>query len=702
MYLEIKGKRALFSRHEFKVERISYEVPTPSAFIGILKSIYWKPEMDYVIEEIHVINKPEFELIMKNGQGTVPDECALEKSFRKSKSPLYNKVSDSSPISENILLDVHYIIRFHIVTTGKDDSIVEKHIGIFLRRAEKGQYYRQPCLGMSEFPCEFNMIRKEDIPKSKLIGKYELGIMLHHIDYSGVFPKAVFYKPVIRDGLIDTNESSSSKGGWLFEELCNFYDNNRSEYNMPMIGYSKEKVTYEAIIGRNCEMVSLKPISVNKKNKAVPVLLNVPEAVKGRTSGIKACFSYDNAKYVFGLDKKNGQEKHSAFIKKIKDVIKKPIQETDILINFLESFSFEKYTEIFNEYKGENGTISVEGNIVFRIEDEEKYIHELPEVQEQWIKYYKDQLPDKFGICGVTGKVEKLTTMHPLIKGVTGSSAFTKLVSVNASKTAFNSYGWKGIENSNFGIEATHKYSSSLNWLLSQPTHRVSVGNSTFVFWTDKNGQYELVWIKFMISGFSGEKPKFSQEIDKEEKLYILELKANSSRLIVGGFKKFKLGDRDFINYCLKASGALKNGNIKRDWDYIFQDRMGDSMNKNRIGYKLGELFAILEKAQRDAVKSTRDTKTIVDMYIEKASSCPSLVFPKLLRNSIHHTNKVDYGIRKKITEKLSELESFDAPFPRKLDEEEKCFFHMGYYKMNDMLYKEVSEKVKKKENENE
>ena len=126
-----------------------------------------------------------------------------------------------------------------------------------------------------------------------------------------------------------------------------------------------------------------------------------------------------------------------------------------------------------------------------------------------------------------------------------------------------------------------------------------------------------------------------------------------------------------------------------------------NSLNKNCIGYKLGELFAILEKAQRDAVKSTRENVTIVEKYIEKALLMPSTIFPRLLEKSIHHTNKVDYGVRNMIAQKMDELEAFDNPFPSRLSNEEKCIFFMGYYQKRDSLkYKKENENHEKKENE--
>ena len=159
--------------------------------------------------------------------------------------------------------------------------------------------------------------------------------------------------------------------------------------------------------------------------------------------------------------------------------------------------------------------------------------------------------------------------------------------------------------------------------------------------------------------------------------------------------------DRNLINYCLKFSGATEGNGIKKDWDYI-SDKIGDDvMEQKGPGYKLGELFAILEKAQRDAVKSTRENKTIADKYAKKACQNPAAIFPRLLADSIHHTSKADYGLSKKIAGKTQELACYETPFPTKLTDEEKCKFFMGYYCEKNLQYEEMkknSEKRKSKE----
>jgi CRISPR-associated protein Cas5d len=64
--VEIQGDYACFSRPELKVERVSYEVITPSAARGILEAVFWKPEIKYVIDQIAVCAPIKMENIRRN------------------------------------------------------------------------------------------------------------------------------------------------------------------------------------------------------------------------------------------------------------------------------------------------------------------------------------------------------------------------------------------------------------------------------------------------------------------------------------------------------------------------------------------------------------------------------------------------------------------------------------------------------------
>lgn len=692
MLLEIKGKRALFSRPELKVERHSYDVPTPSAIMGILKAVYWKPEMDYLIKKIVVVNEPKFESIMTNAFDAAMESNVAISNLKNGTVKSVCRKEHSSPRNMRVLMDVHYVVEFDIIlthTATSEDDCKEKHIAIFCRRVQKGQSFVEPCLGVKEFTCDLRLLSGDELPESNNKGTVHLGTMLHHIDYSNQKPKPVFYKPIMRNGVIDVNESSDSNDGWLFTELCKFYDKNKEKYEFPMMGYSTEKIHYEAVLNESGEMIELNALNKDEKGKIKPMLLTVPEMVKGRTSGIKANFIYDNGSYVFALDEKNGTEKQKAFLDKLVVVVPVFIKEIEILKCFLKSFDIHKYFALFEPFMNKD-KIEFNGNVIFRIKGQDCYIHELPAVQEYWSKYYLDNLNTNTGVCSVTGKEETLADMHAVIKGVTGANAFTKLVSVNSAMTAYNSYGMIGLENSPMSVNVVHKYTTALNWLLSQKNHRVSIGKSTFVYWTSNENEKLLHDIKYLLLGLKEDKTNDNTIVPEGEEFYIAELRANSARLVVNGFNKFVFGRsaKQVENFCISIRRLYNGGNIKQDWDFIFNWQGGSSIMNNSVGYMLGELFAMLEKSQYDAVKSTRANKGIAELYIEKASKIPNKVFPKLLALNIHHLNKVDYGMSKKISEKLKELECFDEPFPDRLTNKEQCIFYMGYRQMRNTFFK--------------
>src|ERR1700761_7548195 len=67
--LRVWGDRACFTRPELKVERVSYDVPTPSAARGILEAIHWKPAIRWHVDRIHVLKPIRFQSIRRNEVG---------------------------------------------------------------------------------------------------------------------------------------------------------------------------------------------------------------------------------------------------------------------------------------------------------------------------------------------------------------------------------------------------------------------------------------------------------------------------------------------------------------------------------------------------------------------------------------------------------------------------------------------------------
>jgi len=200
--VKVWGNYACFTRPEMKVERVSYDVMTPSAARGILEAIYWKPAIVWAVDRIHVLKPIRFENIRRNElSGKVP-LGTVKKAMKDGMSPVEVFVEDNrQQRSALVLRDVAYVIEAHFDFRGKKDNNTGKHKECFERRAAKGQCFHQPYLGCREFPAAFALI-DGDIPKSALSGERELGWMLHDIDFPENM-EARFFRATMRDGIID-------------------------------------------------------------------------------------------------------------------------------------------------------------------------------------------------------------------------------------------------------------------------------------------------------------------------------------------------------------------------------------------------------------------------------------------------------------------------------------------------------------------
>lgn len=206
--LHIWGERALFTRPEMKVERVSYDVITPSAARGILEAIHWKPAIRWVVDRIQVLKPIRFESIRRNEVGGKLSAASVGKAIKAGRTDgLISFVEeDRQQRAATVLRDVGYVIGAHFELTdraGEDDN-EGKHLDIFNRRAQRGQCFQAPCLGTREFPASFALIEggsEVPPPDPALSGERDLGWMLHDIDFAdGMTPR--FFRARMVDGLI--------------------------------------------------------------------------------------------------------------------------------------------------------------------------------------------------------------------------------------------------------------------------------------------------------------------------------------------------------------------------------------------------------------------------------------------------------------------------------------------------------------------
>ena len=217
--LHVWGDYACFTRPEMKVERVSYDVMTPSAARGILEAIHWKPAIRWVIDRIHVLKPIRFDTLRRNELGgKIPVGNVRTAMKRGYTEGLYTLIEqDRQQRASTLLRDVGYVVEAHFVLTeaaGEHDTEA-KHLSMFNRRAAKGQCFHRPYLGTREFAANFELV-EDFAPQSSLPPDQQnrdLGWMLLDIDYKDEMTPR-FFRAELRNGTIDvpplTSEEVSS------------------------------------------------------------------------------------------------------------------------------------------------------------------------------------------------------------------------------------------------------------------------------------------------------------------------------------------------------------------------------------------------------------------------------------------------------------------------------------------------------------
>jgi CRISPR-associated protein Cas5d len=197
MRLRVWGRNACFTRPEMKVERVSYDVMTPSAARGILEAIVWKPAIRWQVERIDVLKPVRWESVRRNEVGSVmspKSECIYvdDPKTRQQRAAL-------------LLRDVDYVIHAHFEMTdkaGPEDTTI-KFQEMFLRRASQGQCFQRPYLGCREFAADFSFIRHDEPLPEPISDCRELGYMLHDLDYTGLSPMPRFFRATLEHGKLN-------------------------------------------------------------------------------------------------------------------------------------------------------------------------------------------------------------------------------------------------------------------------------------------------------------------------------------------------------------------------------------------------------------------------------------------------------------------------------------------------------------------
>ncbi|MHB8359837.1 MAG: type I-C CRISPR-associated protein Cas5c [Thermoplasmataceae archaeon] len=220
--LEVWGDFACFTRPEMKVERVSYDVITPSAARGIFEAILWKPAIKWNITKIEVLNPIKFTSIKRNEVGKTISTPSEKQMLNDAPVPNGIYVEDHRQQRSGMCLkDVKYRIHgyfdfiplekrdqtTHNNTKNEEDESEEKYAAIFERRAKKGQCFHRPYLGTREFACSFKLVDLEHEPSSPIKEHKDLGFMLYDMDFKRDLnaPPPLFFRAVMENGIIITD-----------------------------------------------------------------------------------------------------------------------------------------------------------------------------------------------------------------------------------------------------------------------------------------------------------------------------------------------------------------------------------------------------------------------------------------------------------------------------------------------------------------
>lgn len=221
--LHVWGQHGLFTRPELKVERVTYDVMTPSAARGILEAIHWKPAISWVIDRIHVLEPIRFQSIRRNEVGHKAPAGTIKRAMTRGDLEGVQLLvdEDRQQRASTVLVAPAYVIEAHFVLTARAEAgeTEGKHLDIFNRRAARGQCFHQPCLGTREFAAHFALIEPgaplpprnpQAEPSDFGFGTpRDLGFMLWDIDHAAPGRPSLLFRASLQDGVMEVPQPGS-------------------------------------------------------------------------------------------------------------------------------------------------------------------------------------------------------------------------------------------------------------------------------------------------------------------------------------------------------------------------------------------------------------------------------------------------------------------------------------------------------------
>lgn len=208
--LEVSGDFACFTRPEMKVERVSYDVITPSAARSVFEAILWKPAIRWEVSRIDVLKPVRWISVRRNELSAKASVRNVQTAMNAGQGNLALYIEDDRQQRAGLFLrDVAYRLHAEMLMVGDDARAnPAKYREMFLRRAEKGQCVNQPYLGCREFAARFRLVADPDSEAPTLAESRDLGWMLYDMDFAvDNDPKPRFFRANLQNGVIDLTQA---------------------------------------------------------------------------------------------------------------------------------------------------------------------------------------------------------------------------------------------------------------------------------------------------------------------------------------------------------------------------------------------------------------------------------------------------------------------------------------------------------------
>jgi CRISPR-associated protein Cas5d len=205
--LEVSGDFACFTRPEMKVERVSYDVMTPSAARAVFEAILWKPAIRWHVRRIEVLRPIRWISLRRNEVASVVSVRNVQAAMNAGRGDLSLYVEDDRQQRAGLFLrDVAYRVHadLEVLPGAGENNTAPKFWEMFERRAAKGQCVNQPYLGCREFAANFRLVEKPAEEPAPIPETRDLGWMLYDLDFANAAdPKPKFFRARMENGVLD-------------------------------------------------------------------------------------------------------------------------------------------------------------------------------------------------------------------------------------------------------------------------------------------------------------------------------------------------------------------------------------------------------------------------------------------------------------------------------------------------------------------